>query len=501
MVLRKNNKSLTKTEISIIKRLHNDGMNNQEILGVINSKKVNTSLHINPGRISEVIKNKKGADVLPANENELKLFLDKQKTITDISPVSDEALEKILRLKQDDILDIDETTIFECKETFNADTKSLIKPLVSFANNKGGYILYGVKDSVWKVVGLSNTKLEAFNKWDVEKLSGCIFDYAGCGLEIRKCTYTISGKNIGIIYVFQAQKRPIIMTKNDGDISTGQIYYRYPSSSRLIGSTELDNIIEERINSMISTTLSRHIENIIKNGIENTAILNIQTGEVEGKSGSFVIDETLLPKIQFIKEGEFVEKKGAPALKLIGDIQPITAITEVEKEVEKSITTKMVIEAFVKQTMVSTPLEYIKTVALDTGKWMPIHFFIRKSKKTLDEIKIFLKDLIRAEGKNYPQGTIDMLSSEKIPSCGRKRDKTKIESIKRKEIMSITTKEDALTFIASVEDVKKEDLDLKYCLKILQSIVNQFWNEKKIQSKVKYCCAYLDRLYYYNGKM
>ena len=161
----------------------------------------------------------------------------------------------------------------------------------------------------------------------------------------------------------------------------------------------------------------------------------------------------------------------------------------------------MVIEAFVKQTMVSTPLEYIKTVALDTGKWMPIHFFIRKSKKTLDEIKIFLKDLIRAEGKNYPQGTIDMLSSEKIPSCGRKRDKTKIESIKRKEIMSITTKEDALTFIASVEDVKKEDLDLKYCLKILQSIVNQFWNEKEIQSKVKYCCAYLDRLYYYNGKM
>lgn len=60
---------------------------------------------------------------------------------------------------------------------------------------------------------------------------------------------------------------------------------------------------------MISTTLSRHIENIIRNGIENTAILNLKTGEVEGKSGNFVIDESLLPKIQFIKEGEFVEKK------------------------------------------------------------------------------------------------------------------------------------------------------------------------------------------------
>lgn len=74
MVLRKNNKSLTKTEISIIKRLHNDGMNNQEILGIINSKKANTSLHINPGRISEVIKNKKVRMFCPQTKMSLNYF-------------------------------------------------------------------------------------------------------------------------------------------------------------------------------------------------------------------------------------------------------------------------------------------------------------------------------------------------------------------------------------------------------------------------------------------
>ena len=83
---------------------------------------------------------------------------------------------------------------------------------------------------------------------------------------------------------------------------------------------------------MISTTLSRHIENIIRNGIENTAILNLKTGEVEGKSGNFIIEEELLSKIQFIKEGEFVEKKGAPALRLMGNLKPITTIAE--KEIE-----------------------------------------------------------------------------------------------------------------------------------------------------------------------
>lgn len=199
------------------------------------------------------------------------------------------------------------------------------------------------------------------------------------------------------------------MNKQDGDIGIGQIYYRYPAANRLIGSVELDEIIEDRVNSMISTTLSKHIENIIKNGIENTAILNLKTGEVEGKSGNFVIDETLLSKIQFIKEGEFVEKKGAPALKLMGDLHPIATLAEVEveKEVEKSITIKGVIEAFVKQTVIAAPMEYIKAIALDTGKWIPIYYFIKESKKSSDEIKEYLLGLKKSEGKNYPQKTIE----------------------------------------------------------------------------------------------
>ena len=305
------NKALTQQEISIIKKLHNIGKNNQEIVGIINSKKANPSLHINCGRISEIINGKKGADISEASEEELKKFLETPIYKEDTAPLSDNTLSKILKIKNgtDNILDIDELSIFECKESFSADEKSLIKPLVAFANNQGGYIVYGVKDSTWEIKGLNEKRVEAFFSWDLEKLSGCILEFAGCGLQIEKTIYSIADKKIGILYVYQAKKRPVILTKHDTDFSSGQIYYRYPASNRLIGSVELDEIIENRINSMISTTLSRHIENIIRNGIENTAILNLKTGEVEGKSGNFVIDESLLPKIQFIKEGEFVEKK------------------------------------------------------------------------------------------------------------------------------------------------------------------------------------------------
>lgn len=493
-------KSLTHQEIAVIKKLHEEGKNNQEIVGIINSKRESPSLHINGGRISEILKGYKGTDINIASDEELEYFLKTTQTQIDTSPISDYTLSNILKIKNetDNILDIDETSIFECKENFHADVRSLIKPLISFANNSGGYILYGVKDGTWEITGLSAKKIADFNSWDFEKLSANILNFANCGLKVSKKTYHIANKDIGILHVQRAGKRPIIMNSNDGDISVGQIYYRYPACSRLIASTELDEIIEDRINSMISTTLSRHIENIIKNGIENTAILNLKTGEVEGKSGNFVIEEELLSKIQFIKEGEFVEKKGAPALKLMGNLKPITTIAEkeIEKEVEKSITIKNVIEAFVKQTIITAPREYIKTIALDSGKWMPIHYFIRKAKISTNEAIEFLQSIKETEGKNYPQSTIDMIIDEKTPKFGRKSEKTKMDNIKNKEISIINDKNDALTFLASIEEMAKTDIELKYCLKLLQQIITKFWSDKEIQTKIKYCCTYLDRMFF-----
>lgn len=55
----------------------------------------------------------------------------------------------------------------------------------------------------------------------------------------------------------------------------------------------------------------------------NMAILNFLEGEIEGNAGILVIDEKLLPKIKFIKEGNF-QQKGHPTLKLIGDVKPIS---------------------------------------------------------------------------------------------------------------------------------------------------------------------------------
>ena len=135
------------------------------------------------------------------------------------------------------------------------------------------------------------------------------------------------------MYIAPAKIKPVIAIKNDkGGIQAGCIYYRYQAENRLIGSNELQQMIEARIRDLSETILTKHLSTILKNGIDNSAVLNIDTGQVDGKAGSFLIDEDLLPKIRFIKEGEFQEKSGTPTLKLVGEIKATSTIIKTQKE-------------------------------------------------------------------------------------------------------------------------------------------------------------------------
>lgn len=49
------------------------------------------------------------------------------------------------------------------------------------------------------------------------------------------------------------------------------------------------------------------------------------------------MDDDLAQKLRFIKEGEFDEKKGAPTLKLVGDVVPVDQV-EVVKRVRENLT-------------------------------------------------------------------------------------------------------------------------------------------------------------------
>ena len=200
----------------------------------------------------------------------------------------------------------------------------------------------------------------------------------------------INQKLVAYIQIFESNDKPLI--NNNGDI-----YYRYNAETRKIAKLDLLRIINERKEKELHLTMQKHIENIFKNGIENSAILNVITGEVEGKGGNVLISQDLLPKIAFIKEGHFVEKGGAPALVLKGNVESIsTDGIVVTHDVLKSIDDKYIYEVFFLQNInKQDAITCLETMAKFQASLLPMRYFAKKAEMDKDGLVQFLESIAR----------------------------------------------------------------------------------------------------------
>jgi len=301
--------SLTADEAAIVKSLLVMGKHtNQQIAGLINRSRGGAASDINGGRISNIKNNEiqKYIAIKPASASVTEEFLKKYSEPKKMEPLSDQTLESLLPLaKGGENLAITETDQIECKKSFDMPMKTI----AAFANNKGGYFLFGVEDKTWKIIGLADKK---FDNYDWSKLNQHIRSKLGMEIPFSTRVWTISGKKVGILYVSSAAIKPVIFINGEGDVAQGHIYYRYPAEDRLISPIDLQRLIENRLRQLSETVLMKHVSNIFRFGVDNTAILNVLTGEVSGKSGNFLIEESLIPKISFVREGRFTETDGAP---------------------------------------------------------------------------------------------------------------------------------------------------------------------------------------------
>lgn len=130
---------------------------------------------------------------------------------------------------------------------------------------------------------------------------------------------------------------------------------------------------------------------------DSALILDLQSGTLDANNHSILIDENIIDRLKFIKEGEFTEKEGAPTLKLIGSIKD-TVQTHSAKIVERivpepiAITTEQLMEAFINQTC-EKPTEYLKQFCYESASHLPIWYFILRSRMSIEEISSFWKSL------------------------------------------------------------------------------------------------------------
>lgn len=222
-----------------------------------------------------------------------------------------------------------ESTVLEFKESFNQDEYSLAsyaKTMASFANNNGGYIVFGIKDKPRELVGIKRDKFDTF---DPAVFSTRINDHIQPSLAWDTHIVDWNGLSFGILYTYLSVEKPVIAVKNAGEIQEGDIYYRYNGKSEKIRYPELNQIINQRIKEQ-NEAWRRVVEKTASVGPVNAAIMDTVEGTITGSGGMLVIDDGLAKKLKFIKEGEFSEKRGSPTLKLVGDVvsAPIAAVRE-----------------------------------------------------------------------------------------------------------------------------------------------------------------------------
>jgi hypothetical protein len=359
-------KSVTDEEIGIIKAMLLRSMRNRDIQFYFNRQ----DRPVNSGRIAQIKNGTYGPEVPTASEGDLNAFLSGFAPSTigaivqgTIPPHEPSAAERVLSMfeqrgRQGWFLKSHEDEASECKESFCLKPEGRfadpLRSIAGLANSGGGYVLFGVKDlpdGTLHVVGLRD---DAFSNTDPAEVNRCLAGALAPVPIFSMFTVTFGDKKVGVIHVDRHEYPPVIAVKNiNNEVREGAVYFRYVGETRVVKPAELQQIIAYREQKAVAE-FARRMSRV---AIGSVATLDLDTGKVDGKSGNFQIDEELLPKLQFIRQGEFEEKSGAPTLRLVGDLSP----TDKSKLhlVRNNVTNEAVLLNFLKRERVQHPLQYV----------------------------------------------------------------------------------------------------------------------------------------------
>jgi hypothetical protein len=220
-----------------------------------------------------------------------------------------------------------ESTWLEFKKNFSfGGLEDYAKSMAGFANHSGGYLVFGIKNNPREILGIKKTQ---FENLDTAKFTAGLNSIFSPEINWDSSTHLWKGKVFGLIYTHEHTHKPVIATKNAGQIKEADIYYRYNSRTERIKFGELSKIVSERLEQEKKSWM-KIFKDVSLIGPQNAAILDTLRGKIEGLGKTVLIDEKLLPKLKFIKKGEFSTKKGALTLKLVGELKtvPVTALRE-----------------------------------------------------------------------------------------------------------------------------------------------------------------------------
>lgn len=212
-----------------------------------------------------------------------------------------------------------ESQTLEFKQSFQpGDLPEYARTLVGMANNQGGTIVFGVKNKPHEPVGLVGDR---FDHFDPKDLNQVILDYFSCDVDWAFDSFDQFGKRFGLLSVTEALLKPVICAKHHdkAKLREGAVYFRYRAQTKEIRYAELAAILQAERDKEKALWM-KHIQAIATVGPQAVQIVDTVRGELEVAGTKVIVDRALIEKLRVIREGQFVEKGGAPTLRLVGEI-------------------------------------------------------------------------------------------------------------------------------------------------------------------------------------
>lgn len=312
------------------------------------------------------------------------------------SPFSTKQLEFLFQTRTGtDISHRREGMTIEFRENFHLSNEFLAKTaktMAAYANNRGGYLIFGVTDKPHTLKGMTNDKFQA----DPNKLSQFLSTHFQPAMYWDMHTHHMEGKSFGLIYVHEVVKKPVVASCSfDGQYREGEILYRYVSESKSIKAADLISLIDSRVDRE-RREWQLMLSKMAAISPQNALLLNTITGKIDTDGKTFVVDKDLLEQIKWVKEGQFKENEGAPTLKLIGNVQTLSGQPIVAtKTVPRAITKDDIIQSFLSSAC-TAPHEFLRAIPYTNNVLLPIWFFIKTAELTLEEAAKLIQDCTTA---------------------------------------------------------------------------------------------------------
>lgn len=250
----------------------------------------------------------------------------------------------------------------------------------------------------------------------------------------------------------------------------------------------------------------KHLKEIARIGIQDAGIFNLRSGKISAQGGNLFIDESLLPQLAFLREGQFRETDGIPSIRLVGEAQVISGggnLAQRPKVIKQvGIRGSDIIYAFLKKEKLAETKSYLTQICYENIAYYPFYFLLQQmkiSKEKAQEIVSQEPSTQVGKTKLLERMDADTRISQTMPSRKGKagQRKLKIRSmIEQDEFPSETDSRQLKDALQMIRTFDRAELNItsvkKFLLKVFQK--NYAKGNSVLNDEIRRAICYVDWL-------